>query len=314
MKPAKKPARTALEAAGIAAALLAGAWLLFRATLYAPAPPQRAGAQAVEPRPEEAIVVSVTGDVVRLSPGAAPSLLQAGQRLRPDDSVRTGRGARTDLEIGGRSRLTVAEGTQLTVREITERVHRFRLSRGRIAVDYQADGERVLRIESDSGDTVAETKAARFGMLSTGASVAIATDTGVVRLIAPKGTVDVGPGTQARATADRPPSAAEPIPARLLLKIADAPAARESGDLCLDLEGTAPAGSELHADGVEVPLSADGHFALRVPRTADKSVVVLELRDASGRGTRRSVPCATETAAAPNIRGFAIRWTQKRRP
>jgi hypothetical protein len=125
--------------------------------------------------------------------------------------------------------------------------------------------------------------------------------------------VEVGPGTQARATADRPPSAAEPIPARLLLKIADPPPARESGDLCLDVEGTAPSGAELRADGVEVPLSADGHFALRVPRSADKSVVVLELRDASGRGTRRSVPCAAD-AAAPNIRDFAIRWTQKRRP
>src|SRR6185436_2064807 len=164
--------RTALETVALVAALLGGAWMLFRGTLYRPANAVAAAQAADEPRADEAIVVAVAGDAVRLSPGGGTSALAVGQRLRADDSVRTGRGGRTDLQMGTRSRLTVSESTQLTVREITEKLHRFKLTRGRIAVDYQADGARLLRIESADGGAVAETQGARFGVLSTGTAVA----------------------------------------------------------------------------------------------------------------------------------------------
>src|SRR5207245_6019083 len=97
-------ARMLLEAGTVAAALLAGAWLVFRGTLYRPAPPPPATRAAEEPKVDEAIVVAVVGDVVRLSPNGGTSALAAGQRLRPDDSVRTGRDGRTDLQLGVRRR------------------------------------------------------------------------------------------------------------------------------------------------------------------------------------------------------------------
>jgi len=103
--------RTIVEAAAVLAVLLGGAWLVFRGTLYRP-PPGAAQLHAAEDaRIDEAIVVAVAGDVVRLSPNGGTSALAVGQRLRADDSVRTGRGGRTDLQLGARSRLTIAEGS-----------------------------------------------------------------------------------------------------------------------------------------------------------------------------------------------------------
>jgi hypothetical protein len=300
-----------LEAGAVLAVLLAAAWLLFRGTVYRP-PVQTAGAQSRdEQRLDEAIVVAVVGDVVRLSPNGGTFALSVGQRLRADDSVRTGRGARTDLQIGARSRLTVAEASQLTVREITEKVHRFKLTRGRIAVDYQADGARLLRIESADGTAVAETQGARFGVLSTGTAVAIATQTGAVNLTSQNKSVEVRAGTQAVAAIGKAPSAADPIPARLLLRVADAaPAHEREEQLCAEVEGTAPAGSEVLVDGAPAAIAEDGRFRVRVPSTSGKTAVMIAIRDASGRENTRTVACGAG-GSVPRIKDFAIRWRKK---
>ena len=303
--------RMLLEAGAVAAALLIGGWLLFRATIYRPAPAAASAHSLEDPKIEEAIVVAVIGDVVRLSPNGGTSAVAAGQRLRAEDSVRTGRGGRTDLQLGARSRITVGESTQLTVREITEKVHRFKLTRGRIAVDYQADGARLLRIESADGAAVAETQGARFGVLSTGTAVAIATETGAVNLISQQKTVEVAAGTQAVAMTGKPPSSAEPIPARLLLKVADAaPAQDREEKLCAEVEGTAPAGSEVLVDGTPAAIAEDGQFRVRVPADAGKTSVLVAIRDASGRETTRAIPCGT-SGTMPHIKDFAIRWRKK---
>lgn len=304
--------RTIVEAVVVVAALVAGAWVLFRGTLYRPEPPPRARPLASdEPKVDEAIVVAVGGDVVRLSPTGGTSALAVGQRLRADDSVRTGRGGHTDLQLGARSRLTVAEGTQLTIREVTENLHRFKLMRGRIAVDYQADGARLLRIESADGSAVAETQGARFGVLSTGTAVAIATETGAVKLTARQKTVEVRAGMQSSALAGHPPSAAEPIPAKLLLKVADAAlhAQRREG-LCAEVEGTAPPGAEVLVDGAPAAVADDGRFRVSVPAEPEKTSVAVTIRDAGGRETVKMVPCGTGGSTA-RIRDFAIRWRKK---
>src|SRR2546430_7399470 len=87
--------RMLLEAGTVAAVLLTGAWLVFRGTLYRPALPPPAAHVAEEAKVDEAIVVAVVGDVVRLSPNGGTCALAAGARLRADDSVRNGRGGRT---------------------------------------------------------------------------------------------------------------------------------------------------------------------------------------------------------------------------
>jgi len=303
--------RIILEATAVLLVLTGAAWVLFRGTLYhAPGPHPAAAHPADASRADEAIVVAVTGDVVRLSPSGGTSALAVGQRLRAEDSVRTGRGGRTDLMVGARNRLTVAEGTQLTIREVTEKLHRFKLTRGRIAVDYQADGARLLRIESADGSAVAETQEARFGVLSTGTAVAIATETGAVNLTSERKTVEVGAGRQAIAVAGRPPSSAEPIPAKLLLKVATAKVANDREGLCAEVEGTAPPGAEVLVDGAPAAVAEDGRFRVRVPSAPEKASAHLAIRDASGRETTRTVACGAGGAVA-RIKDFAIHWRKK---
>lgn len=304
--------RTVLEAAVLLLAVTGGAWVLFRGTLYRAPGPGPASHAVDERRADEAIVVAVIGDVVRLSPNGGTSALAVGQRLGADDSVRTGHNGRTDLQVGARNRLTVAEGTQLTIREVTDKLHRFKLTRGRIAVDYQADGARLLRIESADGSAVAETQGARFGVLSTGTAVAIATQTGAVNLTSQQKTVEVRAGTQSIALAGLPPSSAEPIPAKLLLKLASAPAAQEREGLCAQVEGTAPRGAEVLVDGAPAAVADDGRFRVRVPSAPGKNGALLAIRDASGRETTRMVPCGNGGSTA-RINDLAIRWRKKRR-
>ena len=314
----RKRSRTAVEIAAVLILVLGGGLWLFRSTIYtradAPAPLPAAPAPAAPQAPiipaipeDQAVVASVVGEVVRLGPSGAATALAVGDKLHESDSLRTGKGARTDLQLGSGSRLTVAESTQLTVREISEKVHRFKLNRGRISADYKPNGERVLRVENEAGDAVAETKGARFSLLSTGQSLAVASAEGAVDLTAQAKTVTVGAGQQAIALAGKPPSAAEAIPASLLLKVADASAAHHQEGLCAEVDGAAPRGAEVLIDGVPAQL-VDGKFHQRVPKEKDKRAVLVAVRDASGRETTRTVPCETEAS----IRDLTMRWRRKK--
>jgi hypothetical protein len=296
----------------------AGARWVFLHTIYespAEAPAPRAAVPAPAPAPApapvvvpEAVVESLSGRVERNRADGWTDV-SVGDRLRADDSLRTSRGAKTALRIGDNSRLTVTEGSQLTIRELTEQVHRFTL-RGNVFVDYKPDGKRVLRIENEgTGGAVAEAREARFSVLSTGISLAIATESGSVDLKSHDETIHVATGEEAFARTGEAPHATAPIPTEVLLKVANAAAAGAS--LCADVEGTAPAGSEVLVDGQPVETDDKGHFSLRVPRVTGKRMVLVETRDPSGRTRTSEVPCVPDPA---RIKDLAIRWTRSRAP
>jgi hypothetical protein len=318
----KSRSRAAFEIAAVVAIVLAGAWFVFRHTLYKPPPPPPppvvveqapapvAPVAAPAPPPvEDALVSEVSGDAKRVDSSGGATALSVGDRLHVSDSLRTGKGARIGLEIGAGSKLTVGEGTQLTVREITNQVHRLKLTRGRITADYAKGGERSLLIENESGDTVAVTKNARFSVLANGTSLSVATAEGAVDLTAQQTTVTVGAGQQAVAFAGEAPSAAEAIPAALLLKVADASASKRVEGLCADVDGKTAPGTEVLIDGAPQAIDREGHFRVKVPRDPkDKRSVLVATRDASGLRTTREVPCGTD----PEIDDMAIRWKRRR--
>jgi hypothetical protein len=298
----RRTSRLAGEVALALVALLGAAWWLFTRSVYGgPTELRAANPIALATAAEDAIVEQVSGHVQRSTAQGDWAAVAAGERLRADDSLRTDKGARTDLRIGDRARLTVTESSQVTIRELTSKVHRFQLARGRVKADYKPDGQRVLRIESEGG--VAEARGARFSMLSTGTAVAIATDAGAVTLRAQDRAVEVGAGEQAVAVLGRAPAASEPIPARVLLKLANAAAPADG--LCATVAGVAPAGTEVTVDGAAAPLAEDGHFRVHVPRERDRREVLVALRDAAGRQETRTVACID---GPPQIRDFAIHW------
>jgi len=300
----RSTSRLALESAAVLCAVLAGAWWVFARAVYRAPPERGALSRTASAAVDEAIVEAVSGSVQRSTSQGDWAALVAGEHLRADDSLRTGKGARTDLRIGDRARLTVTESSQLTIREITQKVHRFQLARGRLKADYKPDAERVLRIESSGG--VVESHGARFSMLSTGTAVAIATDAGAVTLRAQEGSVEVREGQQAVAVQGSPPSASEPIPASVLLKVANAAAATDG--LCATVEGVAPPGAEVTVDGAVATLAPDGRFRVPVPHSAERREVLVALRDAAGREETRKVHCVDPPA---RIRDFAIHWRKR---
>jgi hypothetical protein len=314
----KSGTRSAVEVAVATLLFLCAAFFLFRLTVYQPpvafaarAPDQQPGAAqqaAPVPAQEEAVVLSVAGSVEKARGSGPWSRLLPGERLKTDESIRTGKSGRTDLRIGEKSTLAVTESTQVTIRELTRAVHRFRLERGRLAVDYKPDGERVLKIESENSGAVAETRGARFSVLSTGSTIAVATETGSVNLRAAERQVEVGEGQTAAVRQGDAPSVPEPIapvPVPLLLKLAAA-VPSESEQLCVRVTGTAQAGAEVLVDGVPAELDREGRFNLAVPREpAEKGEVLVAMRDASGREQSRTVPC---DPLDPRIRRVGIRW------
>jgi hypothetical protein len=296
--------------------LAGGAWLLFVRHVYeppeplAPGPPP-AAAVAPEPAPKEpdgAAVLAVQGRVERSGAPGAWAPLRAGDLLRPDESLRTGPAARAELAVGERSRITVAEATDLTVREVTRAAHRFRLTKGRITADYQPDGERVLRIEGESGQATVEAKAARFHIASAGVTLAVATETGRVNLRTAAGAVDVGAGEQASARAGAAPTAPAPIAAQVLLRLASA--GRAGADPCAVVEGRVTPGTQVMVDAEAAAVDAAGRFAVRPRRRSGAALRVVAV-DPSGRRAEHQVVCRDDWHPVSDLK---VKWGHGKRP
>ena len=296
------------QIAGVVLIGLAVALVVFRFGVYERPAAVRSQASAPAAASSDhgvrAVVLSVEGEVQR-GTGDGPWVKVApGQLVRPDEQLRTGANARTDLSIGHRSRLTIGASSEVKIQELTGMVHRFRLTRGQMTADYEAEGQRVLRVEDGRGEAVAEARSARFSVLSTGTAIAVATSAGEVELRSHRRAVRIAAGQQAVAMSGASPSPARPIPTAVLLKIANA-ASVERDDVCAEIDGQAAAGSEVSLDGELVQLAADGHFRRRVARARHKRAVLVTIRDAAGREQTRSVPCSAPPAP---IRDMAIRW------
>jgi len=299
------------QMAGLVAAVLLLALVVFRAAVYEPLRPRAVLPDAPASAPREkpaaqAMVLSVRGEVERGKTGGAWSAVQPGQKVQPDELLRTGAHGATDLTIDGKSRVSLAESSEVSIRELTGTVHRFRLTRGRMSADYDADGERVMRVENEAGDAVAEAKSARFSVLSTGSGIAVATASGGVDLTARKLTVRVGAGQQSFAPRGDAPSAPTTVPTAVLLKVGNS-LAGESETLCAEVDGMASPGSEVTVDGTPIAVAPDGSFHQVVPRRSGEHSVRVDIRDPSGREKTGTVPCSPTPA---RIKDMAIRWKE----
>jgi len=289
-------APAALLAAALVAAIGLG-WLGLKRWV-GDAEPDPVSVAAVADRVE---VLEITGRVERRR-GDGWEPVASGQLLAVEDTLRTGAGSGATLGIGARSRLAVSDATQLTVHEITAAMERLRITRGRISVDHQPDGARVLVVESERGDAVARAGAARFTVLASGTALAVATETGVVRLQSGGGAVDVAAGTRSVSFAGRRPAQSTAIPSALLLAIAR----RAAGDGSCTVAGTVDPGSEVRVDGRVVEAGPDGRFTVRVPRgRGGAGSATLWTRDVAGHAAERRVACA---GPDHDLSDFSVRW------
>jgi two-component sensor histidine kinase len=301
-----RPRRALVRRTGVVAALfasvaavLAVSWLGFQRWVRAG---DAAPAAAVVAAPIAVEVLSADGQVERRRDREWEPVT-SGQRLLPDDSIRAAAGAGASLAIGAATRVVVSDATELTVREITAAVQRLQLTRGRLSVDHQADGARVLVVESEGGDAVARAGTARFSVLASGTALAVATQAGVVRLHSAGQAVEVAAGQQSVSFKGRGPARPSQVPVTLLLRIARA--ARDRGGSCL-VEGVVDPGAEVRVDGQLVDPGPRGRFAVRVPRSDGRNEARVVTRDAAGRAVERRVECAEDHG----VSDFAVRWGQ----
>jgi len=293
----------ALGVLAITAGFATVARIVFDRLVYVPAPSAARGGVET-PAPAGTVhVLAVSGTVERSSSLGTWGPVATGDQLAAEDSIRTGASSTAELGLGERSRMRVAEASRITVREVTTAAHRFRLARGRIAVDYGEGQERRLRVEDEAGRAV-ETEQARFGVLANGAMLAVATETGSVTLRGGGAAVNVGVGQQSAARGDLPPSRPEPIPSTLLLKLASA-AANLDRDDCAAVTGAASPASSIAIDAQPVQLATGGRFAVRVRRRHGQAAALVTVTDALGRTAQRAVPCR-ETE--PHVNDLSLRW------
>jgi hypothetical protein len=123
-----------------------------------------------------------------------------------------------------------------------------------------------------------------------------------VNLKAHGGAVEVGPGQLSLASADQPPSAAAPIPAKVLLKVA----AAAMGDPCAAVEGVAEPGAEVVVDGRPVEVDPSGHFRAAIDGKGRREVKVV-MRDVSGRTSEEKLSCAAKPESIDHLK---IHWKE----
>jgi len=298
-----------LAALATVVALAAAGGLALSRCREAPAPPPAPAAPAAPAPapppapPPELRVESAAGVVERSAPGGGWTPVTPGDVLRQDEQLRTGPSSQAELSAGGGSRVTIAERTQLALRELTTAMHRFRLTRGLVAVDYRPDGARTIRIE-EPGGAAAESKGARFEVAASGLTFAVATETGGVTLSAGGAEVALAAGETTRTTAGAAPAPPSPISRAVLLKIARA--CKVGTGRCLDTSGQAEPGALVTVAGEPVEVGPDGRFPLRVDREVPGGVTVRVVLP-GGRALTRTVPCNGDPA---RIEELKMRWTR----
>ncbi|QRN93420.1 FecR domain-containing protein [Archangium violaceum] len=289
----------------LVAFLAAGAWFVFERFGTAPSRPVPAVAVAppLDSRPAPVVVPDVRATVVGVegvverTQGEGWVELRVGDALEPDDSVRTGPGARADLRMGDEaSRLTLQEQSEVRMGVMSRTSHALRLERGLIDVDYRGQGDRVLHVQVESG-TVAEAREARFTLLRRGTVVAVSTRGGMVNLSSAGATVQVGAGHRSVVLDGGKPLAAEPIPLDVLLEVAAKASAGKS--LCLSLKGKVRVGTEVLVEGEPAEVSVDGSFQANVPRREGRSQVRVLAKEPGGATREMLLACRPPARAGP---------------
>jgi hypothetical protein len=301
-RPERRAAAVVLPAVAVALACAVAASLLFERLFRAPPPPPPPAPAAAAPSPPPAprpSVVEVAGAVEREDADGHWRALHVGEDVEPDAAIRTGERSSASVAVGPTMRVKLDERTTVRVRRPAQGEQRLTVMRGRVDVDAPAE---PVRVDVAQGGAVARARDARFSVLATETGVAVAGARGVVALAAAGGEVEVVAGEASVVRGGAAPTAPERIPAALLLRVARGAAAR---DLCQRVAGRSAPGAEVRVNGELVPTAADGSFVASLPRRRRARVVVLAVRDASGRRREETFPCEDDD---PEIRDLRVRW------
>ncbi|HET8538327.1 MAG TPA: FecR domain-containing protein [Anaeromyxobacter sp.] len=291
--------REAALVAVLLAAGLGGGALLLRSMSA-----DRAGVpQPIPPPPrKDVLVVAADAGVQRSAPGGGWTPAHAGDVLAVADSIRTGDAGTAEIELGRSSRVTVAERTEVTVRELTTAVQRVGLLRGRIGVDVQPDGTRVVRVEDGSGSILVSASRGRMGVVARPDALAVVAEQGDAVIESGGEKVAVPAGHESAAWRGQRPVAPTPVPRELLMRVVRAVEDRRSSVCAVVQVGVA---SEVLVGATPVEVPPDGRVVVRVPPRARRRGIDLVVRSAGGQVERQHVPCWEDEA---DVSDLEVRW------
>jgi hypothetical protein len=257
-------------------------------------------------------VVASRGVVERQTSDQKWTPIARGDRLGPEESIKTGQDGSARLKVGEKSEVELTARSELRVREISETVDRFRLVRGRIGVDYNEAGGRRLKIESEDGRAVAESPSGKFTVLNSSGIVSVATSSGEVKLSAGDREVKVAPGTLSKVLPGGAPSAVEPIPVAVMLRVAS-PQKQLVRERATTVTGRTDVGARVQVNDVQAAVDAKGFFSAQIPLKPGKNRIVVTSEDAGGNVKTSELPPVTMDAEAP-VEDLNIHWKNKDKP
>ncbi|MCK9522074.1 MAG: FecR family protein [Proteobacteria bacterium] len=230
-----------------------------------------------------------------------------GQQLPVSAEVETGIGARVSLQIGELSTVDMMDSSRVTVRELSDSVQRMGLLGGRVSVNYEEKGERVLMIENASGTASARVRQGKFSMTNNGTVIAVATETGSVDLTSAGKTVAVVSGLQASASDGEVPTQPGTISPQLILRLSDKACTRQKGT-AVKVRGSVAPGTRVFVNQQPAKVNATGQFVADLQLERGKSNILIETEDVVGRRTTRSVSCVIVEPGEPDAREVDFKW------
>jgi hypothetical protein len=225
-------------------------------------------------------ITQLKGEVEKKTKDGQWIPVRIGSRLTIDEGVKTGREAEVTMTLADQSTVKIEKESELSVKEMTEAVAKFKLKMGKVTADVKESKERQFKIETEGSDAVVTTKHGIFVMTSTGkGTVVVATKTGDVELKAKEKAVKVSAGSQSKVLPGEAPKEAEPIPKSVFLKV-DWPPARKLNVKETTIKGTTDVGAMVSINGVRVAVDPTGRFEANVALEEGRNKIQVVTEDA----------------------------------
>jgi hypothetical protein len=234
-----------------------------------PAPAPEAPEAPPEPKLAELKIETIQGTVeVRHhhEADAAWKPAQPDEALHPKDSVRTADGSYAVL-IGGKAvRVKMEPGTEISVKELTDKLSRMNLENGMTTTTVTKGSGHTIEIHAEGSDVVAHSEdGTSFTMSNDGkGTVGVGTREGEVALTGKGHVVIVRAGQQSIVRPGQAPSDPAPVPTSLLLKVNWPAKANTLKKRQVLVTGNTEPGARVEVAGKTITPDADGHFSYTV--------------------------------------------------
>ncbi len=241
-------------------------------------------------------LIKTSGSVDRKQGDKWVSLVP-GDKITPDDVIRTRKDGKATLEIAGViiELDTVTQISNLVASQVS-------LAQGRVIAQTK---DRGFRVAVDSTDTVASVEKGKFAVLADGTSTTVAALEGVAQVTANGQTQEISPGKLSTVESGQGPSRPVPIAPSLFLNV-KRPKQRAQRTKKLALSGKTAPGAFLRINGRRIRVDAEGRFTAVLSLGEGRNRVVLKARDVLGREQSDKVNVSVDSKG-PNV-GGTVDW------